>query len=101
MNPVIMPERFSDLPMKSNIRDVVRLPNPKNTVESQERKIDGFVPRKKSRRRKDDGLALVNVRSIKEYFHKEKNTGCMPNGKRKLIDENIEENKKFKVGLSD
>ena len=63
--------------------------------------IEGKKVKKKGRRRKDDGLTSVNVRSIRDYFSLMERTGVDSNGKRKLQNEDLDENKKMKVGLPD
>ena len=96
-NMVKLPERFSDIYQS----DVVRLPNSKNLLDDKGEDIEGKKVKKKGRRRKDDGLTSVNVRSIRDYFSLMERTGVDSNGKRKLQTEDLDENKKMKVGLPD
>ena len=94
---VKLPNRFSDIYQS----DVVRLPDQKNLPGNKVEDIEGNRKKKKGRRKKEDGLALVNVRSIREYFSREERTGIDSNGKRKLQMEVLDENKKMKVVLPD
>ena len=93
-----MPERFSDLNFNTG---VIRLHNPQNLLENQGVKSEEKRRNKKGRRKKEDGLALISVKSIKEYLSKDNKSGYDSKGKRKLNIDEKEECKKIKVVISD